>query len=135
MSVRAIVLAASATGSAVSAAALYGRYRVLPGFFTGPNTCRLEQGGCAALFRTRAAALLGVPNALLGLMFYPSMAAGVLLEVPPSLLLAASFLPLAMSAFLARTLLRERLECRICWAGHLTNVVLTIGLAFLAAAR
>ena len=42
-----------------SAAALYGHYRVLPSWLTGPRICRLEHGGCAVLFRSPRAKLLG----------------------------------------------------------------------------
>ena len=54
-------------GTAAAAAALYGHYYVLPGWLTGPEICRLEDGGCAVLFRSPRSALLGIPNATLGL--------------------------------------------------------------------
>jgi len=34
-----------------------------------------------------------------------------------------------MSAFLAWSLLTRHLECRICWSGHVANVVLALSLA------
>ena len=49
-------------------AALYGHYRVLPAWLTGPEVCLMEDGGCAVLFRSPRARLLGVPNALLGVV-------------------------------------------------------------------
>ena len=52
-------------GAAASFAALWGHYRVLPAWLTGPEVCRLENGGCTVLFRSPRASLLGVPNALL----------------------------------------------------------------------
>jgi tetratricopeptide (TPR) repeat protein len=61
---------ALAAGATAAGAALYGRYRVLPAWLTGPAVCRLEDGGCAVLFRSPRARLLGVPNALLGLVLY-----------------------------------------------------------------
>ena len=39
-------------GGAAAAAALYGHYRVLPGWLTGPEVCQLDDGGCAVLFRS-----------------------------------------------------------------------------------
>ena len=74
---------ALAVGAAASAAALYGHYRVLPGWLTGPEICRLEHGGCAVLFRSPRAALLGVPNASLGLTLYAALATGLLVQWPP----------------------------------------------------
>ena len=53
-------------GATAAAAAFYGHYRELPGWMTGPEICQLDAGGCAILFRSPRAALLGVPNAGLG---------------------------------------------------------------------
>src|SRR4026207_1534428 len=67
-------------GAAASLCALYGHYYVLPAWLTGPEVCRLEDGGCAVLFRTPRASLLGVPNALLGVGLYGLLAMGLLLR-------------------------------------------------------
>ena len=115
---------ALAVGALAASLALYGRYRVLPTFLTGPQVCRLEAGGCQALFRTPTASVLGAPNALLGLAMYGFIAAGLIWRLPPPWLLAAASGGLAMSVYLARYLLLNRLECRICWAGHIANLVL-----------
>jgi hypothetical protein len=115
-------------GAAASAAALYGHYRVLPAWLTGPEICRLEDGGCAVLFRTPRASLLGVPNALLGVLLYGLLSAGLLLGWPPPLLLVMVLPALAMSAFLGWSLLSRHLQCRICWTGHAANLVLAITL-------
>jgi hypothetical protein len=37
-----------------------------------------------------------------------------------------------MSAFLGYSLLANRRECRICWAGHAANAVLFLALAWTA---
>ena len=115
---------ALAAGAAASAAALYGHYLVLPAWLTGPRICRLEHGGCAVLFRSPRARLLGVPNALLGLGLYALLAAGLVLDWPPLLLAALTLPAVAMSAFLGYSLIVNRRECRICWVGHIANVVL-----------
>ena len=65
-------------GASAAAAALWGYYRELPGWLTGPEVCQLEAGGCAVLFRTPRAALLGIPNASLGMVLYVLLAAGLL---------------------------------------------------------
>lgn len=121
---------ALAAGSAASAAALYGHYFVLPGWLTGPHICRLEHGGCAVLFRSPRARLLGIPNALLGLGLYALLAAGLVLEWPPILLAALTVPAVAMSAFLGYSLIVNRRECRICWVGHIANGVLFVALIF-----
>lgn len=113
-------------GAAASAAALWGYYGVLPGWLTGPEICKLEQGGCAVLFRTPRATLLGVPNALLGILLY-AILVWALLAGWQSWLLVLMVLPAAaMSIFLAWSLLSRNLECRICWAGHVANLALLI---------
>lgn len=120
--------AALPLGVAAAAAALYGRYRTLPAFLTGPAICRLEANGCQVLFRTRLAALLGVPNSLLGLILYALVAVGLVAGWPRTLLLAAATAALAMSVYLGYRLLRDRLECRVCWTGHVANTLLWLGL-------
>jgi len=115
---------ASILGCSAAAIALLGRYRDLPAFFTGPNICRLEAGGCQALFRTPNAALLGVPNSLLGTLFYPLLGIGSWAGWPLTFLFAISTLSFLMTLWLAWILLRDGLECRVCWTGHLCNTVI-----------
>jgi uncharacterized membrane protein len=125
-----LIWIALAGGTAAAGAALYGHYYVLPGFLTGPEICRLEDGGCAVLFRSPRAALLGVPNAALGLALYALLATGVIFHAPPLLLLTMTLPAVAMSAFLGYSLIVNGHECRICWAGHISNAVLFVLLLF-----
>ncbi|MGH9398845.1 MAG: vitamin K epoxide reductase family protein [Thermoanaerobaculia bacterium] len=128
----ALVWAGLSVGLAAACAALYGRYRVLPALLTGPAVCRLDDvNGCQVLFRTRNAALLGVPNAVLGIACYVLIGIGLATGWPLWLLFAGASAALTMSAYLAYILLRDRLECRICWAGHAANTGLWLGLALL----
>ncbi|MBI5201941.1 MAG: vitamin K epoxide reductase family protein [Elusimicrobia bacterium] len=115
---------AALAGFLAACAALYGRYRLLPSWLTGPEVCKLEAGGCQALFRTKEAALLGVPNSALGVAYYPLLALGVRLGWPKAALFAAATAALAITVWLARYLLANRLQCRICWVGHAANAVL-----------
>jgi uncharacterized membrane protein len=111
-------------GVCAAAAAFYGHYRDLPGWMTGPEICRLEGGGCAVLFRSPRSALLGVPNAGLGLGLYAVLALGLVTGWPPLLLWAITLPAVAMSAFLGYSLIANGRECRICWTGHLSNALL-----------
>jgi uncharacterized membrane protein len=120
---------ALAAGAAAAAAALYGHYRVLPSWLTGPEVCRMEHGGCAVLFRSPRSALLGVPNALLGVLLYVVLAGGLLLRLPPWWLFLLTLPAVAMSVFLGWSLIRNRLQCRICWIGHIANASLALMLA------
>jgi uncharacterized membrane protein len=124
-----IIWLALIVGACASAAALYGHYRVLPGWLTGPQICKLEHGGCAVLFRSPRSRLLGVPNALLGAGLYLVLAAGLLLHWPAALLFAMTLPAVAISAFLGYSLIVNRRECRICWAGHFANAALAIAMA------
>jgi len=121
-----VIWIALGLGAAASVAALWGHYGTLPGWLTGPDICRLEHGGCAVLFRSPRASLLGIPNAALGVLLYAAIAAGLALGAPPLLLFAMTIPAVAMSAFLGASLIRNRLQCRICWTGHIANSVLAI---------
>jgi uncharacterized membrane protein len=128
----ALIWIALLVGASASFAALWGYYRELPGWLTGPEICRMEGGGCAILFRTPRAALLGVPNASLGMLLYLALATGLLLGWPPMLLFMMTLPAIGMSAFLGWSLWTRRLECRICWAGHAANASLALLLALRA---
>src|SRR3954462_2836216 len=117
---------ALAAGAAAAAAALYGHYRVLPGWVTGPEVCLMEDGGCAVLFRSPRSRLLGVPNALLGVVLYGLLAVGLLLHWPAWLLFVMTLPAVAMSIVLGYGLLARKLQCRICWTGHLANAMLAV---------
>ena len=128
-----VIWSALVVGACASAAALYGHYRVLPAWLTGPQICRLEHGGCAVLFRSPRSKLLGIPTAAFGLSLYALLAMGLVLGWPPRLLFALTWPAAAMSAFLGYSLLTNRRQCRICWAGHFANAVLTILLGSMTA--
>jgi uncharacterized membrane protein len=123
-----VIWIALTAGAAAAAAALYGHYRVLPAWLTGPEVCLMEDGGCAVLFRSPRSRLLGIPNALLGVTLYVLLAIGLILRWPPTLLFAMTLPALAMSGFLAYSLLSRKLQCRICWTGHVANAVLAMAL-------
>ena len=123
-----IIWLALAAGTCAAAAALYGHYLVLPGWLTGPEICRLEDGGCQVLFRSPRARLLGVPNAALGLLLYPALAIGLQAEWPFALLFLLTCPALAMSLVLAYSLISNRRQCRICWVGHAANLTLFLAI-------
>jgi uncharacterized membrane protein len=120
----ALIWVALLGGAAAATAALYGHYRVLPSWLTGPEICRLEHGGCAVLFRSPRASLLGVPNAALGVTLYALLATGLLLGWPSWMLAVMTLPAVLMSAFLGWSLIANGHQCRICWLGHLSNAVL-----------
>jgi uncharacterized membrane protein len=130
-----LIWIALTAGTAAAVAALYGHYRVLPGWLTGPEVCQLEDGGCAVLFRSPRSALLGVPNALLGLILYALIALALILGWPALLMFVMTLPALAMSGFLGWSLISRGLQCRICWTGHVANGVLALALGLRAFAQ
>jgi uncharacterized membrane protein len=125
-----VLWTALAAGAAAAVAALYGHYRVLPAWLTGPEVCLMEDGGCAVLFRSPRSRLLGIPNASLGVLLYVLLALGLILHWPAALLFIMTLPAVAMSLFLGRSLIVNHLQCRICWTGHIANAVLaaTLGM-------
>ena len=111
-------------GAVAAGAALYGHYLVLPSWLTGPEICRLDNGGCTILFRSPRSRLLGVPNAALGLLLYALLAVGILRGWPPLLLVLMTLPAVAMSVFLGYSLISNGHQCRICWTGHTANALL-----------
>jgi uncharacterized membrane protein len=119
-----VIWIALAGGTIAAAAALYGHYRILPAWLTGPEICRLDQGGCAVLFRSPRSALLGIPNALLGLILYAMLAVSLTTSVPAWVPIVMTIPAVAMSVFLGRSLIVNGHQCRICWTGHISNFAL-----------
>ena len=119
-------------GAAAASAALYGHYRVLPAWLTGPEVCLMEDGGCAVLFRSPRASLLGVPNALLGVLLYALLAIGLVLHWPAWMLFVMTLPAVAMSIVLGYGLITRKLQCRICWTGHVANAILALTLSMQA---
>ena len=76
----------------------------------------------------REAALLGVPNAVLGLILYAVVAAALIAGWPTEWLVAGAAFAVAMSIYLAGYLIAKRLQCRICWVEHAANVALLVAL-------
>ena len=111
-------------GMLAALAAFYGRYRTLPEIFSKPLVCDTTNGGCNSLFQTKTAKLLGVPNALLGVILYLFLAIGLIAGFPIWLLFLAASCGLIMSIYLAFNLIKNRRECRICWIGHLSNAII-----------
>jgi uncharacterized membrane protein len=114
------------TGTAAAVAALYGHYRILPAWLTGPEICQLENGGCTVLFRSPRARLLGVPNAALGVLLYALLAFGLVMDWPAWWLVIMTVPAVMMSAFLAYSLIANGHQCRVCWTGHAANLLLLI---------
>jgi uncharacterized membrane protein len=83
-----------------------------------------------SVVKTPRAYLFGVPNSLLGALYYPLLGAAIWFAQAPAievLLLIASLVAAAASLFLAYSLLfLTRRECPYCWTSHAVNWSLAI---------
>lgn len=83
-----------------------------------------------SVVKTPRAHLFGVPNSLLGALYYPAVAAAVWVlhgRLPAMILLLAVLGAAASSAYLAYSLLYiTRRECPYCWTSHIVNWSLVV---------
>jgi uncharacterized membrane protein len=97
-----------------------------------PRVCRMEEGRCFTILQAREARLLGIPNSVLGLFFYPLVFASALwgfrgdrgwLWVAVGSAASATL----VSAYLAWALLvRLRTHCVLCYLAHTVNFLLLV---------
>jgi uncharacterized membrane protein len=83
-----------------------------------------------SVVKTPRAHLFGVPNSLVGTLYYPGVAVAAWVargEVAQGVLLAAMLGAAATSAYLAYSLLYvTRRECPYCWTSHVVNWCLLV---------
>ncbi len=94
-----------------------------------PRVCRMEEGRCFTILQAREARLLGVPNSVLGLLFYPLVFASALWGHGGWLWVAVGAAAVAalVSAYLAWALVvRLRTPCVLCYLAHTVNVLLLV---------
>jgi hypothetical protein len=61
---------------------------------------------------------------MLGLVAFGLLAAGRVVGADSAVLLVVATPAALMSLYLTYVLLRDRLECRICWVGNVANVMI-----------
>jgi hypothetical protein len=61
---------------------------------------------------------------MLGLVAFGLLAAGRVVGADSAVLLVVATPAVLMSLYLTYVLLRDRLECRICWVGNVANVLI-----------
>ncbi len=83
-----------------------------------------------SVVQTRRARLFGVPNALLGALYYPLMAIGVWFALSPlpaiALLALASGAAVTSLALAYSLLFITRRSCPYCWTSHVVNWTLLL---------
>lgn len=97
-----------------------------------PSFCRLGEQTCATIVFTPRARVFGLPNSLLGQIFYAALwvglAAGFLFSIPAYYLyLLASLVTVGLGLYLTYSLLfLTRVPCRLCFATHAINFVIFV---------
>ncbi len=89
-----------------------------------PSFCRMEKGACVKILDTPEAKLLGIPNSVLGAIYYLAI-----LFVPidrfETLFLLASIVSVGLGMYLVRALIgRLKVHCPLCYTAHGINLVI-----------
>ncbi|HEY6952691.1 MAG TPA: vitamin K epoxide reductase family protein [Bacteroidota bacterium] len=96
-----------------------------------PSFCRIEPESCASLLGTRQARLYGMPNFVLGLLFYTGLVgsalSGILWKQLHLLLVLGSLVSVATGIYLTDVLIvRLKIHCTLCLASHAINLALCL---------
>ena len=96
-----------------------------------PAFCRLGERTCATIVFTPRARVFGLPNSVLGQVFYAALVIGALTGRfeggPLTLYLLASLVTVALGAYLTYSLLfLTRVPCKLCFTSHFINLVIFI---------
>jgi len=94
-----------------------------------PQVCRLEERTCQTVLSTPYARVLGLPNSLLGILYYVSTLAilfgGWLVGAVGLAVVVLAWFTVALGAYLVYALLFIiRIPCPLCLTSHVINVVL-----------
>lgn len=96
-----------------------------------PSVCRLEERTCQTVLGTRYARVFGVPNSLLGVLYYLTVMAILLMgwTVAPitGALIAVAWFTVLLGLYLAYSLFFIiRIPCPLCLTGHAINLALAV---------
>ena len=97
-----------------------------------PAFCRMGEQTCASIVFTPGARVFGLPNSVLGQVFYAALLVGAplgLLDQPLLLALyrAGSLVTVALAIYLSYALLFVmRVPCPLCFASHGINAVIFV---------
>jgi uncharacterized membrane protein len=95
-----------------------------------PSFCHLGEKTCASIVFTPRARVFGLPNSVLGQVFYAGLIVGTLtgiLDIPLvfGLCLAASIVTVGLGLYLTYSLLFiTRVPCKLCFTSHGINLAI-----------
>lgn len=101
-----------------------------------PNVCQLEERTCQTVLGTKYARVFGVPNSLLGVLYYLTVILLLLLGWTSGLIatatIAVAWFTVALGLFLAYSLFFIiKIPCPLCLTGHTINLLLAVLLTFI----
>lgn len=127
------IFALAAIGLAISSYFTGIAYRWIdPATRWVPKMCRLSEGTCAQIVFTPRARLFGMPNSVLGQLYYGALmigiATGSIWRTPVEwLTLIASLATVVIGAYLTWSLLfRTRVNCVLCFTSHAINLAILL---------
>ncbi|HEV8131475.1 MAG TPA: vitamin K epoxide reductase family protein [Acidobacteriota bacterium] len=97
-----------------------------------PKFCQMGKETCASIVFTPRARVFGVPNSLLGQLYYLLLLAGILSgwlwQFPlVQVMLAASLLTVLLGVYLTYSLLFwTKVSCKLCFTSHALNAVIFV---------
>jgi uncharacterized membrane protein len=96
-----------------------------------PNVCRLEERTCETVLGTKYARVFGVPNSLLGMLYYLAvivlLLAGWTAGPIATATIAVAWFTVALGIFLAYSLFFIiKIPCPLCLTGHTINLLLAV---------
>ena len=128
-----ILLVCASVGFAISSYFTAIAYRwIRPDAGWIPTFCRMGEQTCASIVFTPRARVFGLPNSLLGQVFYLALVAGVplgFLETPMlfRLYLGASLVTVGLGLYLSYSLLFiARVRCQLCFTSHGLNAAIFV---------
>lgn len=96
-----------------------------------PNVCQLEERTCQTVLGTKYARVFGVPNSLLGVLYYLTvillLLAGWTAGPIATATIAVAWFTVALGGFLAYSLFFIiKIPCPLCLTGHTINLLLAV---------
>ena len=89
-----------------------------------PSFCRMEKGACMKILETPEAKAFGVPNSVLGVLYYAAILF-VPIDMFEMAFLIASIVSVGLGMYLVHALVvRMKVHCPLCYTAHGINLVI-----------
>jgi uncharacterized membrane protein len=125
------LLVLAAVGFAISAFFTLITYGVVPlGGRSVRQICRMDRDTCITVLGHPDARIVGVPNSLIGMLFYILVVASAAAGMGSALWLAAliaSWIAVGLGVYLVHSLLfKLRIPCVLCYTAHGLNLIIAL---------